>query len=519
MSRPAYFVGPCDLDARLDCVPREPGSGTVVLVESIDKGHALPFHRQKLVLVLSAMRHFADELADAGHDVEVVRAQTYADGIRAHVARHGSSRVVALVPRDQGLEQSLRDADLGAPLDLRDDGGPGGHFLLTRAEFAQWAADRAQLRMDTFYRWIRRHLDVLLHDGKPVGGKWSFDADNRKPARGDRPPPLPRYAPDAVTREVMTEVGRWSTGWGTLDGFGWPVTRRDALNALSRFVTERLPLYGDYQDAMVEGESFLWHACIAPALNLGLLHPRDLLEAAIAAHERGAAPLNAVEGFVRQVIGWREFIRGVYHLRMPGLRAANRFGAEAPLPDLFWDPERTDMACVRDAVRSVRDHGYAHHIQRLMVLGNLGLLLGVRPIELSHWFWAGFVDAHEWVELPNVHGMALAADSTFTTKPYAASGAYIHRMSNHCRGCAYDVKAKTGDASCPFNSLFWDFMVRNRDDLSRNPRLAMLLRTWDKWSADQQAAIRARAHDVRDGLSPASADPVFGAWSFRDDAG
>jgi deoxyribodipyrimidine photolyase-related protein len=519
MSRPAYFVGPCDLDARLACVPLEPGSGTVVLVESIAKGHALPFHRHKLVLVLSAMRHFAAELADAGHDVEIVRAPTYVDGIRDHVARHSSSRVVALLPRDLGLQRSLAGADVGAPVELRDDGGPGGHFLLTRSEFAGWAEDRAHLRMDTFYRWMRRRLGVLLDGTGPLGGRWSFDADNRRPVRDDTPPPLPRYSPDGTTLEVMAEVAQWSRGWGTVQGFGWPVTRRDALHALHRFVAERLPLYGDYQDAMVQGEPFLWHACIAPALNLGLLHPRDLLDAALDAHRAGAAPLNAVEGFVRQVIGWREFIRGVYHLRMPGLRAANRFQAEAPLPDLFWDPERTDMACVRDAVRSVRDHGYAHHIQRLMVLGNLGLLLGVRPIELSHWFWAGFVDAHEWVELPNVHGMALAADPTFTTKPYAASGAYIHRMSDHCRGCAFDVKAKTGPTSCPFNSLFWDFMVRNRDDLSRNPRLAMLLRTWDAWSAEQQTAIRARAADVRSALRPAASDPVFGAWSFDDDAG
>jgi deoxyribodipyrimidine photolyase-related protein len=519
MTRPAFFVGPCDLDRRLACVPRHPDEGTIVLVESIAKGGALPWHRKKLVLVLSAMRHFAEGLRADGFDVEIRRAPTYAEGIRRHVAERGSSHVIAMVPRDHGLERSLRDADVGAPLVLRDDGGPGGHFLLTRADFAGWAAGRETLRMDTFYRWMRRRLGVLLEGGKPVGGKWSFDADNRKPAKGARPPALPTFPPDAITLQVMTEVDGWAKGWGATAGFGWPVTRGQALHALERFIAERLPSFGDFQDALVEGEPFLWHACLAPALNLGLLHPRDLLDAAVRALAQGHAPLNAVEGFVRQVIGWREFIRGVYHHRMPGLRTANRFGADRPLPDLYWDPERTDMACVADAVRNVRDHGYAHHIQRLMVLGNLGLLLGVRPDDLSHWFWAGFVDAHEWVELPNVVGMALAADPTFTTKPYAASGAYIHKMSDHCRGCPYNVKKRVGEDACPFNALFWDFMARHRDDLGRNPRLGMLLRTWDRWSEAERDAIRDRAAAVAHAMQPAAADPVFGAWTFDDDAG
>lgn len=519
MSRPAFFVGPCDLDRRLSCVPRDPGDGTIVLVESIAKGSALPWHRKKLVLVLSAIRHFAAELRSDGFTVDIQRAPSYAEGIRRHVTAHGSSKVIALIPRDHGLARSLQSAVLGAPLDLRDDGGDGGHFLLRRDEFEDWADGRGTLRMDTFYRWMRRKLDVLLDDTRPVGGKWSFDKDNRKPAKGACPPALPTFAPDAITLEVMAEVDGWSTGWGETAGFGWPVTRSQAREALERFIEERLPSFGDFQDALVEGETFLWHACLSPALNLGLLHPSELLDAALGAYARGAAPINAVEGFVRQVIGWREFIRGVYHLRMPGLREANRFGADTPLPDLYWDPERTEMACVSDAVRSVREHGYAHHIQRLMVLGNLGLLLGIRPRELSHWFWAGFVDAHEWVELPNVIGMALAADATFTTKPYAASGAYINKMSNHCRGCRYNVRARVGDDACPFNALFWDFMARHRDDLGRNPRLGMLLRTWDRWSPEEQEAIRARAGAVQAALHPARDDPRFGAWTFDDDAG
>lgn len=502
-----YVVGPWDLDRRLACVPDDPADGTVLLVESVAKSRALPYHRKKLVLVLSALRHFAEELRADGYDVRVLRAPTYVDGIRRHVAETGATRVVALAPREWALDRSLRAADLGAPLELHDDGGPGGHFLLTREEFAAWAGDREQLRMDVFYRWMRKRTGILMEDGKPVSGRWSFDKDNRKAVRGERPPALPRYEPDALTRAVMDEVAGFADhgadGWGEVDGFALPVTRSDALDALARFVDERLARYGDFQDALVTGEPFLWHACLAPAMNLGLLSPGDVLEAVRAAWNAGGAPLNAVEGFVRQVIGWREFLRGVYHLRMPGLRDANRFDATRPLPAFFWEPERTDMVCVREAVGTVREHGYAHHIQRLMVLGNLALLAGLRPLEVSDWFWAGFTDAFEWVQLPNVHGMALAADGTFTTKPYAASGAYVDRMSDHCKGCRYDVKRRHGEDACPFNALFWSFLARHREDLARNPRLGVLYKSWDRWDDAERDAIEASAAAFLAGLEPA----------------
>ena len=497
MSRPAFFVGPWDLDRRLACVPDHPDQGTVVLVESISKSKALPFHRKKLVLIRSALSHFAAELEADGFTVEQVRARSFLDGIQAHVKRYGSTKVVALRPREWGLDSALSEAAstgaLGVPLELHDDGGPGGHFLLTRDEFSDWAGDKAQLRMDVFYRWMRRRSGILMESNKPVGGKWSFDKANRKSVKGEQPPPLPHFEPDAITQRIMAEVAVWDGYWGSVEGFGWPVTRAQAVEALQGFIEERLCRFGDFQDAMVEGQSFLWHACLSPALNIGLLSPQDLLHAVIEAHESGRAPLNAVEGFVRQVLGWREFMRGMYWRRMPELRAANAWQADQPLPPMFWQPDQAQEACVRDALSSVRDHGYAHHIQRLMVLGNLGLLLGVRPIELSHWFWAAFVDAYEWVELPNVHGMALAADTTFTTKPYAASGAYINRMSNHCRGCRFSVRKRAGADACPFNALFWDFMVRHRERISKNPRMGVLYRSWDRWSEAEQADIRATA--------------------------
>ena len=518
MSRPAYFVGPWDLNRSLSCVPDSPSDGTVVLVESVGKSRALPYHKKKLVLVLSAARHFAQELREAGYDVHVVRASSYVSGIAKHVVRTGASKVIALEPREFGLDQALRKADaegtLGASLELRPDGGPGGHFLLSRQDFLAWARGRKTLRMDPFYRWQRKETGWLMGpDRKPVGGKWSLDADNRKAARGVVPPERPGFEPDALTREVMAEVAQWPGHWGEVDGFRWPVTRSQALTALDGFVTAHLPRFGDYQDAMLADEPWMWHMLISPALNLSLLHPREVCEALLEAHARGTAPLNAVEGALRQVMGWREFIRGVYWARMPQMRSANTLDAHGPLPALYWEPEKSPMRCMRQSAQTVYDHGYAHHIQRLMVLGNFALLAGIEPLEVSHWFWAGFVDAFEWVELPNVHGMALYADDGFTTKPYAASGSYINKMSDYCRDCRFDVKKRVGPGSCPFNSMYWRFMVRHRDRLSLNPRVAAIFRSWDRWPEEHQREIIARAEGFLSSLEPAVHE-----WTFDDDA-
>lgn len=519
MARPAYFVGPWDLNRQLGCVPERPEQGTVVLVESVSKSQALPFHKQKLVLVLSALHHFAEELVQAGYEVEVVRAKSYLSGIRAHVERHRASKVVALKPREwgiyQGFVQAQQEQGLGVPLELLDDGGPGGHFLLTRAEFQAWAGDKKQLRMDLFYAFMRKKLGLLLDDvGRPLGGQWSYDVDNRQHARGVRTPPVPQLAPDAITQAQLERVEGWPNTWGTLEGFQWPVTRLQALRELEHFLEVRAEHFGRYEDAMLVGERWLWHSRLAPALNLGLLHPREVVEAVVRAFERGKLPLASAEGFVRQVIGWREFIRGVYWRGMPGLRHANQLQAHRPLPDFYWFPERTRMRCMSESVRSVYETGYTHHIQRLMVLGNFALLAGVEPLQLSHWFWAGFVDAFEWVELPNVHGMALFADDGFTTKPYAASGAYIQRMSNHCQACPYDVKKRTGPDACPFNALYWRFLEQHRPRLEKNPRIATLYRTWDNWPESERQGIRAQAQSSLDALHP-----VEPSWNFFDDQG
>lgn len=523
---PAYFVGPWDLHRAYPCVPPSPEAGTVVLVESEAKGAALPWHAKKLVLVLSAMRHFAAELERDGFDVTVLRAPDYLTGIRRHVEARGASEVHAMRPREHAIDQRfVRAADdetLGVPLHLHDDGGPDRPFLLTRDEAATWcAAQKAprgelqRFRQDRLYQHVRRKTGWLMEKGKPIGGKWSFDADNRKVPKGTRPPKRLRFAPAAITERAMQRVTRdFPRAWGSVDGFDWPVTRDDARRALDHFVEVAAKDFGPYQDAMLEDEPWMWHALLSVPLNLGLLTPHELGEAAVEAYARDAMPLSSAEGFVRQVAGWREHVRAVYLARMPEMRTSNELGAKRRLPMFYWEPDKTEMRCVRAATSQVRETGYAHHIQRLMVLGNLGLIYGVEPLELSHWFWAGFVDAYEWVELPNVHGMALYADPTFTTKPYAASGAYIQRMSNHCRSCAFDPKERVGDGACPFNALFWDFMVAHRERLERNPRVRALFQTWDRWEEGHREAIRARAESLRDAWEPAES---YG--EFADDAG
>jgi len=515
-------VGPWDLHRDLGCVPVRPEDGTVVIVESVSKSRALPYHRKKLVLVRSAMHHFARHLQAEGFDVEVVRARSYLAGIRKHVERVGADEVVALMPREWGIYRAFvearddsLDGALGARMTLLDDGGAGGHFLLPRDGFGHWAGGRKQLRMQHFYSHMRKHTGWLVDDeGKPEGGKWSFDTENRKPPGDARPPPAPHHEPDDLTHEIMSEVADWDGFWGEVEGFGWAVTREQALADLDDFFAQRADQFGPYQDAMLGDEPFMWHTLISTSLNLGLLHPAEVCARIVSAYAAGDMPLASAEGLLRQILGWREYIRGMYWHRMPELRSANALGGKRRLPQLYWDESHTDMRCLEQSVRAVRAHGYAHHIQRLMVLGNFALLCGVEPIELSHWFWAGFVDAFEWVQLPNVHGMAMFANTDFTTKPYAASGNYIHKMSNYCGDCAYSVRKKHGDEACPFNHLFWHFMEQHRDLLADNPRLGMLYRTWDKMKPEDREAILRSSASFLGGLRPADHD-----WSFHDDQG
>ena len=380
---------------------------------------------------------------------------------------------------------------LGIAVELRED----DRFLCSLDKFATWADGRRQLRMDFFYRDMRRDYNILMDGSEPIGGKWNFDSDNRESPKAGMviPPPL-QFAPDDMTSDVLGLVAaRCADHFGDLDDFGFAVTRQQALAVLDHFIDQRLPDFGRYQDAMLLDEPWVYHSHIGFYLNAGLLLPAEVIAAAETAYQSGHAPLNSVEGFIRQILGWREFVRGIYWLKMPGYADLNFFEAERDLPEFFWTGD-TKMLCMAQAVDATRKYAYAHHIQRLMVLGNFALLAGIAPSQVNAWFLIVYADAYEWVELPNVSGMVLFADGGYlASKPYAAGGAYINRMSNYCRECHYKVSQKNGVAACPFNYLYWDFLIRNRAKLQDNARLGMMYRSLDRMDVEKIAAIR---HDA-----------------------
>ena len=481
----------------------------VLMMEVAGEATHVAHHKQKLVLFLSAMRHFAAGLAAAGIRVDYVRLDdpgnsgSFDGEVARALARHAVERIVVTEPGEWRVQRGIESwsTRFGLPVETRGDSG----FFASRARFGKWARGRRTWRLEHFYREMRREHAVLMEGDRPAGGAWNFDPDNRKRLPAGTPVPRRRrFAPDAVTREVMALVeARFPDHFGTLEAFGWPVTRGEALEALADFIDTALPRFGDYQDAMKADAPFLYHSLLAPALNRGLLSPREVCAAAEAAWRDGRAPINAVEGFVRQILGWREYVRGVYWALMPGYAAGNALSASRPLPDFYWTG-RTDMRCMAQVVASTREHAYSHHIQRLMVTGNFALLAGVAPGEIERWYLAVYADALEWVEMPNTLGMATFADGgRMASKPYAASGAYIDRMSDFCRGCAYDVKRKTGPKACPFNRLYWAFLIRNRGALEGNPRLAMPYRTLAAWPRERQAACLEEADSVLDDLQAA----------------
>ena len=472
----------------------------VVLMAEVDAECTyVPHHKKKIVLVLSAMRHFARALRARGVRVEYValddpaNTHTLRGELLRAVAAYAPRRVVVTESGEWRLEQDMRgwQEAAGVEVEVRDD----TRFLCRRQEFRAWGAHHGGSRMEFFYRDMRRRYGVLMDGDGPAGGKWNYDAQNRKPLpRHLDPPPVPAFPPDAITQEVMALVARCFPGhFGDVDGFALPVTARDAEAALADFVQRRLALFGDWQDTMKAGESTLYHAVISTSLNCGLLDPLHACRVAEEAWRAGDAPLNAVEGFVRQILGWREFVRGVYWLNVPRYRELNALGAERKLPWFYWTGE-TRMNCLHHAITDTRRHAYAHHIQRLMVTGNFALMAGLRPDDVDEWYLVVYADAHEWVEMPNTRGVALHADGGLMgSKPYASSGAYINRMSDYCKACSYDVKEAEGDGGCPFNALYWDFMARHRDRFAANPRMTNTIRTLDRMDPARLGAIRARA--------------------------
>jgi len=482
---------------------RDYGAGDVVLLAEV-RGECtyVAHHGQKIVMVLAAMRHFAAGLRARGLRVEYVALDDPANThcLRGEVARAvgrlGCGSVVCTEPGEFRVAEDMQSWHVaaGVPVEIRGD----DRFFCSRQDFMQWAQGKRQLRQEFFYRDMRRRTGLLMEGREPAGGAWNYDAENRKklPAGVKLPAPR-RFAPDAITHAVMALVAaQFPDHFGTLDGFAWPVTAAQAQAALDDFITHRLAQFGDWQDAMKHGALVLFHARIGAALNIGLLDPRQVCGAVAAEYHAGRVPLNAAEGFIRQVLGWREYIRGIYWLHMPRYAQLNALQAERKLPWFYWTGE-TDMNCLRQSIAATRDHAYAHHIQRLMVTGNFALLAGIDPALVDEWYLVVYADAFEWVEMPNTRGMALFADGGIVgSKPYAASGAYINKMSDYCGNCIYDVKDATGERACPFNALYWDFIARHAGRFENNPRMAMPLRTLEKMAPARVGALRARAAQV-----------------------
>ncbi|MEQ1682361.1 MAG: cryptochrome/photolyase family protein [Burkholderiaceae bacterium] len=484
----------------------DPELDAVLMIEAPGEATHVWSHQARIALFLSAMRHFRDELRERGFTVHYIalgdspctdlpgRLREQLQGLRPSTLRLTEAG-------EWRLQQDIAAVanETGVALRVLDD----THFLCSRADFTRWSSKYGrQLRMEFFYREMRRELRVLLDaDGQPEGGQWNFDADNRKAYPKAGPGLIPSaeaFEPDALTRHVFDEVRtRFAGHPGSLQSFMWPVTRTQALLALQTFIEARLPTFGEYQDAMWTATPFGWHSLLSTSLNLHLLDPREVIKAAEAAYRAGQVPLASAEGFIRQVLGWREFIRGVYWLDMPGMANANHLQHTRALPRWYWTGE-TQMECLRDTVQQTLQHGYAHHIQRLMVTGLFALLAEVDPKQVAAWYLAVYVDAVEWAELPNVAGMALYADGgRFTSKPYVASGAYIQRMSNHCSRCQYaptpkDV-AKSGKPACPFTVLYWNFLDRHEAELAANPRTALMAKSVGRLAPTERARLRGEA--------------------------
>lgn len=468
-----------------------PQTDVILMAEVDNEATYVKHHLLKITLIFSAMRHFANELEQRGFHVVYVTIDnpnntgSLLTEVQKALSQYQCQHVTLTHPGEFRMLREFEQwhTELGVPVTICED----NRFLATTKDFATWAQGRKQLRMEYFYRDMRRRYQVLMENGKPTGGKWNYDQQNRKPF--DDAVTIPEkttFAPNSVTQSVMNTVQQlYSTHMGSTEHFDLAVNREHALVVLNEFINTRLANFGDFQDSLVQNEHHLFHSHISAYLNIGLLLPMEVISAAELAYREGNAPLNAVEGFIRQILGWREYVRGLYWLKMPDYAAKNFLDAQRNLPDFYWTAN-TDMNCLSQSVGTTIDNAYAHHIQRLMVLGNFALLAGIHPNQVNEWFLAVYTDAFEWVEMPNVTGMAIFADGgVMASKPYASSGAYIHKMSNYCQHCHYNVKGKHGPTACPFNYLYWDFLHRNGAKLAGNPRLAMPYRTLSRMAQDK----------------------------------
>jgi len=479
----------------------------VLICEVHDEATYVRHHKKKIAFLFSAMRHFAEELGERGWQVDYVKLDdennsgSFTGEIKRAIERHDPKTILVTEPGEYRLLEEFKgwDENFSRPVEILAD----DRFIASHNEFEIWAQDRKSLRMEYFYREMRKKTGLLMDGGEPEGGKWNYDHENRKPAGQDMFMPKPvQHRPDDMTKDVIKLVAaRFDNHFGDLEPFHFAVTHNEAMRALDHFVEDCLPSFGDYQDAMLTGEPFLYHSLISFYINAGLLDPLFVCQKAEEAYRNNHAPLNAVEGFIRQIIGWREFIRGIYWMHMPDYESKNFFDADRDLPDFYWTGE-TDMLCLREAVTQTREHAYAHHIQRLMVTGNFAMLIGVEPRQIHEWYLIVYADAYEWVEMPNVIGMSQFADGgVFASKPYASSGSYINKMSDYCGNCSYSVSKKTGEGACPFNALYWDFLARNADKLKGNPRMGQMYATWNRMGEEKQEAYRDSAKTFLEELS------------------
>lgn len=470
----------------------------ILMVESENESSYVWSHKAKIALFLSAMRHFAERLVAHGFPLTYIKESslTITEVLEQQIVEKCATHLQCVEPGEWRLKVALEQLAqaLNIKLLMHDD----AHFYCSNAEFKDWAADKKELRLEYFYRYMRKKHQILMDDSsQPAGGQWNYDDQNRRPYSKQGPglinPPL-MFAPDEITREVFDFVERqFPNHPGTLEHFSWPVTRDQALAALDYFVAYRLHSFGMYQDAMWTETPFGWHSILSSCLNLKLLNPREVVQRALDSFQKNSLPLAAVEGFIRQIIGWREFVRGIYYLDMPELAEANFYQHQRPLPTWYWSAD-THMNCMKDAIGQTLKYGYAHHIQRLMVTGNFALLAEILPQDVAAWYLAIYVDAIEWVELPNVAGMALFANGgRFTSKPYIASGAYIKRMSNYCDGCRYKPEIQFGENACPITTLYWNFLTKHQNALEKNPRTRLMTANLSRISDDKKAMIKAHA--------------------------
>lgn len=487
----------------------DPQRDVILICEVHDETVYVKHHKKKIAFLFSAMRHFAQELREKKYTVDYVTLDdpenrgSFKEEVLRAIDRHKADEVVVTFPGEYRVWQDMKSwsKDFGIKVSIL----PDQRFLCPPKAFRAWADSAKSLRMEYFYRHMRRELNILMDaEGKPEGGQWNYDHDNRAPPPKDaKIPELIKFKRDKITEDVLALVEKkFDKHFGDLEPFTLAVTRKQALQAMDDFIKNRLENFGTYQDAMLTDEPFLYHSHLSFYINCGLLDPMEVVRKVEKAYHDGHVPINAAEGFIRQIIGWREYVRGIYWYKMPGYAHENYLKAERQLPDFFWTAQ-TDMNCMHHCIGDTMRNAYAHHIQRLMVIGNFCLLTGMSVEEVNEWYLIVYADAYEWVEMPNVSGLILFADGgLMASKPYIAGGSYINKMSNYCKGCRYDVKAKTGPDACPFNYLYWNFLLTHQDKLGGNQRLSMMCRTLDKMDVKAKDIIKEDAVKFLSTLKP-----------------